>query len=68
MDLNKGVGGDFIYLCYETGPYKAEKMIKNITIIGGDNPFIKPPYEYEIDPYDLNKGAGGEYIYLCFKR
>ena len=68
VDLNKGVGGDFIYLCYETGPYKAEKMIKNITIIGGDNPFIKPPYEYEIDPYDLNKGAGGEYIYLCFKR
>lgn len=68
VDLNKGADGDFIYLCYKHGPYDADRMIKNIAIVGGDNEFVKPPYEYQMDPYDLNKGAGGEYIYLCFKR
>lgn len=70
LDLNKGAGGDYIYLCYKEGEYDAQKIVKNIVVVGGNSEFIEAPVGYEKDGYNLNRNTRtkGEYIYLCFKR
>lgn len=66
VDLNKGCGGDYIYLAYGHEPNKPLSPIVDffIHILNVNN----PPEGYECDTNDLNKGAGGSYIYLCYKR
>jgi len=68
VDLNKGAGGDFIYLCYKTAPYDAAEAIESVAIISGDDPDIPAPYGYIKIPQDLNAGAKGKYIYLCYMK
>ncbi|MFD4657322.1 hypothetical protein ACFWP2_17055 [Kitasatospora sp. NPDC058444] len=51
-DLNKGVGGDFLYLAYER--WDQDRPITDIRILVGDE---KPPTGYQKIPVDLNKGA-----------
>lgn len=68
VDLNKGAGGDYIYLCYRLTAYDGIKAIKDVVIIGGDNADIPPPYAFTKVNQDLNAGAGGDYIYLCFSQ
>lgn len=65
QDLNKGAGGEYIYLCYLPIEYNNDAAIKSVTVIGGNNPDIPPPYGFEKVPGDLNKGAGGEFVYVC---
>ena len=63
-DLNKGAGGDFIYLCYKREREGA--AINDIAFITGkDSPV---PEGYTKIDFDLNKGAGGDYIYLCYQK
>lgn len=65
VDLNKGAGGEYIYLCYrmEDNPREA---VDDIIILTGKNPRV--PQGYTLRNVDLNKGAGGEYLYLCFRQ
>lgn len=73
-DLNKGVAGNFIYLCYSTDPAKAKENdkdglpIRSICVISGDDPNIPAPYGFKRIDVDLNYGAGGKRIYLCYSR
>ena len=69
VDLNKGAGGEYIYLCKKYGQSgRHVDGIRDIVIIGGDSSTIPPPYDYTKTPVDLNKGAGGKYIYLCYTK
>jgi hypothetical protein len=65
QDLNKGAGGEYIYLCYLPMDDNNDAAIKDVTVIGGNNPDISAPYGYEKIAGDLNKGAGGEFVYVC---
>jgi hypothetical protein len=69
IDLNKGAGGEYIYLCYK----KEESDVGIVDIIvlhddkadGVGNNF---PLGYIKLDMDLNKGAKGEYIYFAYKK
>ncbi len=63
VDLNKGAGGKYIYLCFKRD---AGTPITGLTVILGER--TSPPSEYTKIPVDLNQGAGGDYIYLCYKK
>lgn len=60
-DLNKGSGGNFIYLAYATTD-SAEDALKDIRVSFGKS--YKMPDAYTKDQHDLNAGAGGKFIYL----
>jgi hypothetical protein len=64
-DLNKGAGGDFIYLAFRTaaGPPITGLFVVSQNVAGAQPPAGYRPVEPQID---LNKGAGGRYLYLCF--
>src|SRR5204863_4248815 len=66
VDLNKGAGGEFIYLCYRKGG--TTPPIDGLTVIFGRDAQPKLPF-VKID-VDLNKGAGSAtpFIWLCYKR
>ena len=74
VDLNKGVAGNFIYLCYTTDPAKAREKdkdglpIRSVCVISSDDPNIPAPYGFTRIDVDLNYGAGGKRIYLCYSR
>ena len=63
--LNKGAGGDYIWLCYKESANQNE-AITAIFIADDDQPI--PPAGYQKIGVDLNKGAGGKYIWLCFSK
>lgn len=74
VDLNKGAGGDFIYLGYKltTDPKQAVRDIR--FLIGGSGTTASPSIRYGGVDYmlagnvDLNKGSGGQYIYGYYTR
>ncbi|WP_420751930.1 MAC/perforin domain-containing protein [Rhodococcus sp. O3] len=66
VDLNKGAGGEFVYLSYKRG--EPEKAVRDIRIIHGNNASIEPPIPYTKLPQDLNKGSGGDWIFACYAR
>ncbi len=57
VDLNKGSGGLFIYLCYQRSD---KPPITGLTVLLGSN--TAPPSGYTKLTEDLNKSVGGEYI------
>jgi hypothetical protein len=61
IDLNKGVGGDYIYLCT-----KGYQQSAPLTVINGSSSSIACPSTHpnKIN-VDLNSGLGGDYIYFC---
>ena len=73
-DLNKGAGGDYVYLLYKTGTNPADAITdvyitiksKNThpaTIVQGGR-----TYSQVTGGHDLNKGAGGSFIFLYCTR
>lgn len=69
FDLNKGAGGDYIYLGYKTTT-DSSKAIRGIcadyfTKSNSAN-ITYNKNSYNIIATDLNKGAGGKYIYLYY--
>ena len=61
-DLNSGVGGDFIYVGYQTGD---DNPITSITFKSySQSQKTNPMPEWQWYPCDLNNGAGGDYIYM----
>jgi len=76
-DLNRGAGGQFIYLCSTTAPelyapvreiwaesFDEAQSVTHFTSKGWI-PVCEPGSSA---PYDLNKGANGKFIYLMFRR
>jgi hypothetical protein len=66
VDLNKGAGGHYIYLCYKRG--NPDEAIREIRVIHGNDASIEPPIPFKKLPQDLNKGSGGAWIFVCFAR
>ena len=64
VDLNKGAGGDFIYLHAAYG--QISRPITDVMIIEGDKAPAPPGWE-KINK-DLNRGAGGAFLYLAYRR
>lgn len=63
-DLNKGSGGEYIYICYSKsiqGP-----PITDIQVFAGDSRDFPIQEGYIKIPSDLNKSVKGKYIYLCY--
>ena len=65
-DLNKGCGGEYIYLAYGNDPGQSLSPIVDffIHILNVND----PPEGYECDTNNLNEGTKGSSIYLCYKR
>ncbi len=63
VDLNKGSGGKYIYLCFNRNPGNS---ITDLAVVLGEN--ASPPSGFIKIPEDLNKSVGGEYIYLCYEK
>ncbi len=64
VDLNKGSGGKYIYLCYKRS--EKDSPVTGLTVLLGKN--TPPPAGYIKLPEDLNAGAGGEFIYFAYKK
>jgi len=69
-DLNKGAGGDYLYLLYTRDT--RYRPIRNITVYM-DGGYLSEEWNGRMcyinttETADLNKGAGGRYIYVGFK-
>lgn len=68
LDLNKGAGGEYVYLCYRRVPYNNSIAIKGVTVLGGSSPNVPAPYQFVQVPGDLNEGAGGDYVYVYISK
>ncbi|MCL1125845.1 MAC/perforin domain-containing protein [Shewanella surugensis] len=66
VDLNRGSGGEYIYLCYKKSAFIDAIAIKDLDVISGSNPDLPAPFGFSRLEHDLNKGSGGDYIYLCY--
>lgn len=66
VDLNQGVGGDYIFLAYLIG--NAAQPITGLYVSSQGGPGAQPPAGYVTasPETDLNKGVGGRYLYLCY--
>ncbi len=64
VDLNRGAGGDFIYVCYKRG---IGAPVTDLAVtLNGDSPPAGAAWT-KID-VDLNRNAGGDYIYLWYTK
>ena len=69
VDLNKGAGGKFIWLCVKYGTKEQiSSAVSDIAVVWGSSGNVPPPFGYTKIPIDLNWDAGGKYIYLCYTR
>jgi hypothetical protein len=78
-DLNKGAGGNFIYLATKTcqrqdpgleidGPDGLGTPITDLCVITGKSKDIQAPVGYTKVEGDLNYGTGGNFVFLCYHR
>ena len=66
VDLNKGAGGEYVFICYSTSEETAGPPITNIQVFASKSKDFEIQEGYEKITKDLNKGAGGLFIYLCY--
>ena len=66
VDLNKGAGGSFVYICYSDTA--AGDPITNIQVFASGSSDFPIQNGYIKIPNDLNKGGKGRFIYLCYTR
>ncbi|KAI0379298.1 MAC/Perforin domain-containing protein [Hypomontagnella monticulosa] len=68
-DLNRTVGGEYIYLCCHKASYDSivsnKDAITDIWVLWNNE---STPFGYSKLPTDLNAGAGGKYVYLIYKK
>lgn len=68
-DLNKGVGGRYIYMGYKTTTNYADAIKSVKFIISGSDALGITIDDYVFaSSVDLNKGAGGNYIYALYSK
>ena len=63
VDLNKGAGGEYIYLCYKKG---IRKPITGLNVRAYGYASTTATHGYTRIHKDLNKGSGGDYIYVDY--
>jgi hypothetical protein len=68
VDLNKGAGGDFIYLNYHYVTSANEAPITEISGFYGQQYSLPSGWSLLPTNIDLNKRAGGDFVYLAIKR
>ncbi|NEQ79296.1 MAG: hypothetical protein F6K26_03270 [Moorea sp. SIO2I5] len=62
QDLNQSVGGNYIYVGYQTG---TGVPVTSLNFFDTNNAQQGPQVGWQHwDPTDLNQGAGGKYIYM----
>lgn len=69
LDLNKGAGGDYIYVGYKTTTDKSKALrgiVANYFDKANSSNLNFEEVNYTIIKTDLNKGAKGKYIYLYY--
>jgi len=69
IDLNKGAGGDFIYVGYKTTTDESKAIRGIVADYWKDSHSTNITYNnhsYKIIPTDLNRGSGGKFIYLYY--
>ncbi len=70
IDLNKGSGGKYIYLCYTTD--RKFKPLTGIDVVFGGSTIASYweilTWEGNGTNADVNKGSGGKYIYILQRR
>lgn len=71
LDLNKGAGGEHIFLCYRCS-WNEPPILKINVLEGNNRPQIQGNEHLQTSgkwiklETDLNKGAGGKYLYLWY--
>ena len=65
-DMNKGSGGEYIYLYYNKSKQSGHTGYTELDIMYGEGSL--PPVGWERVSADLNKTAGNEDVYLIAKR
>lgn len=68
-DINKGHGGDYLYLCQQNNPLNQTGapvtdivvLVLNHDVSSGDI-----PTGYKLISRDCNKNMGGAYVYICY--
>ncbi|MBD2208215.1 hypothetical protein H6G33_38210 [Calothrix sp. FACHB-1219] len=65
VDLNRGAGGLFIYLCYQRSN---GIPITGLKFLEGEDAEPSSGSDYNKIDVDLNKRAGGKFIYLAYKK
>ena len=70
VDLNKGSGGEYIYLCTSNSTDVSNEYITGLYAIGTRSNDVIPPQGYTKIDIDLNSGTTtqGRYIYLYYTR
>uniref|UniRef100_UPI0026036D5C MAC/perforin domain-containing protein n=1 Tax=uncultured Shewanella sp. TaxID=173975 RepID=UPI0026036D5C len=53
VDLNKGSGGEYIYLCYKKSPFIDSIAIKDLDVISGSDPELQAPSGFTRLDHDL---------------
>ncbi|KAJ3318233.1 hypothetical protein HDV06_000736 [Boothiomyces sp. JEL0866] len=69
-DLNKGLGGKFVYILFKRARHHSEihRRITEINVFASDDKLAGCIHGWELIPGDLNSGAGGKYVYLGVRR
>lgn len=67
-DLNRGAGGKFVYLVYNTGNTQSKKITDVLVNCSNKNTSTPVKTGYVHVNGDLNAGAGGKWIFLNYKR
>ena len=62
VDLNKGSGGEYIYLCYRKG---VREPITGVIVKAYGFASSTAAHGHTRIHKDLNKGAGGDYSYIA---
>lgn len=71
FDLNKGHGGQFIYICFKTivlDIKKTKEAINEISIISDGKAQSVQKQPCTRLEQDINEGQGGKFTYLCFSK
>ena len=74
LDLNKGAGGDYIYMGYKTTTKYTDAITNLIVSEGKSSDTRIDGYDYTMTKClngfngDLNKGAGGKWLYLKYTK
>ncbi|HER08951.1 MAG TPA: hypothetical protein ENO20_08590 [Bacteroides sp.] len=73
-DLNRGVGGDFIYLAFRRRNDPSDELVTGLRVqsaysfgtSAANTWYVVTAGYTSATPQDLNEGAGGDYIYLYY--
>ena len=63
-DLNKGISGEYIFLCY-TRNTEFGQPVTDMTVVQAPDEHVYPPLGWVRVDQDCEEGAGGWHSYVC---